>query len=534
MKRTKSILAAALALGIAFGLIACGGKKDESSGTNGGTAQTGGNSSSGGGVKSTSKHVVINYMTTGNKPTNGATEKMLEKLNAILNEKCNAELQIYYIPWTDYLTNYNLTLAQMDGSVDLVGTATDWLDAWKNSKNGAFLPLTEDMLKTNCPKTYASVSKEHWEMCKYNGDIYLIPEDNYAQWINHGFMYRGDWAKEAGLTNGVHSWEDMTTYFRSVKQKHPDIIPWDSDGGEATQLSGGYFASKNSFIPLDGINVYGMFGVNKSNLKKIYSPFLEGDDLVEFAKLMKQWDELGVWKKDVLNNTSSSNREEMYLGQVAAEQHHTQTWYTNVRPKLDENVPGSDCQFFWFGEESKTLTRMLITHGAMAISAGSKNPERALMVYDLIRNDKDCYNLFNYGILGEQYVIDGNGYRDRPAGYTDDANGITTNYWWGRNDDLEIRDAKGAWPQYDEISKIYESVAIDYPYGQIVWDVDNINTQLENISDVQANYMTRIAYGKVDDPAKFVAEYRAALKKAGIESVIAEVQKQVDAFLAGK
>ena len=33
-------------------------------------------------------------------------------------------------------------------------------------------------------------------------------------------------------------------------------------------------------------------------------------------------------------------------------------------------------------------------------------------------------------------------------------------------------------------------------------------------------------------PAALVAEYRAALKKAGIESVIAEVQKQVDDFLA--
>ena len=524
MKRTAKLIAAGMALGAAALLTSCGGDKKAAAATGSGS----------GGSSDTSKHVVINYMTTGNKPTNGATEKMLERLNKILNEKCNAELQIYYIPWTDYLTNYNLTLAQMDGSVDLVGTATDWLDAWKNSKNGAFLALDEEMIRTYAPKTYLSVSQEHWDMCKYNGDIYLIPEDNYAQWINHGFMYRGDWAREAGLANGVHSWEDMTAYFRSVKEKHPDVIPWDSDGSNATQLSGGYLASKGSFIPLDGINVYGMFGVNKSDLKTVYSPFLEGDDLVEFARLMKDWDTVGVWKKDVLNNTSSSNRDEMYLGQTAADQHHTQTWYTQVRPQMDETQPGSDCQFFWFGEESKTLTRMLITHGAMAISAGSKNPERALMVYDLIRNDPECYRLFNYGIEGEQYIIDANGYRDRPAGYTEDANGIVTDYWWGRNDGLELRDARGAWTQYDEISAIYEGVAIDYPYGQIVWNIDGINTQLENISDVQSNYMNRIAYGKVDDPVQFVAEYRAALKKAGIETVIAEIQKQVNDFLAQK
>ena len=186
MKRVKSAftatISAALALGLVAGLTSCGGKKE--------AAKTG---------NDLSKHVVIQYMTTGNKPTNGATEEMLAKLNAILTEKVNAEVQIYYIPWTDYLTNYNLTLAQMDGSVDLVGTASDWLDAWKNSKNGAFLALDEDMLQKYAPKTYASVSKEHWDMCKYNGDIYLMPEDNYAQWINHGFMYRGDWARKLVL-----------------------------------------------------------------------------------------------------------------------------------------------------------------------------------------------------------------------------------------------------------------------------------------------------------------------------------------------
>jgi putative aldouronate transport system substrate-binding protein len=64
-----------------------------------------------------------------------------------LMEKVNAKLDIYWIEWTDYLTNYNLTLAANDGSVDLVGTATTWLDAWPNAKRGAFLELTEDMLK---------------------------------------------------------------------------------------------------------------------------------------------------------------------------------------------------------------------------------------------------------------------------------------------------------------------------------------------------------------------------------------------------
>lgn len=107
----------------------------------------------------TSEHVVITYMTTGGAPEGNQTDAMLEQLNKILTEKVNAELEVYYIDWTDYLSNYNLTLARMDGTVDLVGTASDWLDAWPNAKNGAFLELSEDMLKTYAPKTWASVSE---------------------------------------------------------------------------------------------------------------------------------------------------------------------------------------------------------------------------------------------------------------------------------------------------------------------------------------------------------------------------------------
>lgn len=79
-------------------------------------------------------------MTTGDKPTGTGSryEEMMTELNKILTEKVNAELDIYFIPWTDYLSNYNLTLAQMDGTVDLVGTASDWLDAWPKGKDRCF------------------------------------------------------------------------------------------------------------------------------------------------------------------------------------------------------------------------------------------------------------------------------------------------------------------------------------------------------------------------------------------------------------
>lgn len=482
------------------------------------------------GAIDTSEHVVITYMTTGDKPTNGATEEVIAELNKILKEKVNAEIEIYYIGWTDYLSNYNLTLAQMDGTVDLVGTASDWLDAWPNAKNGAFLELSEEMLKTYAPKTWEQVSPENWEMSKYNGEIYLIPEDNFVQWTNHGFIYRLDWAKEAGLTNGAHTWDDMTTFFKYVKENKKDVLPWDSDGSHNLQMASGWMASHTDFVPIDGIAAGGLYGGSKDDLYTVWSPFYEGTELVEFAKLMKQWDEIGVWKTDVLNNTGIDNREEMYLEQTSADQHHTETWFGTVEPEMRKrhNV---DTGFFYFGEESGNVVSLNITHGAMAISAASKNPERALMVYDLIRNDEECYRLFNYGIQGKQYDIDENGYKVEPEGYNSDTDAITINYWWGRNDNLELKDGKRNHEAYEELKAAYDKVKITYPYGQFIAEVSSIQAQINNINEIHNNYMKQIAYGKYNGSAEdIVTEYRAALKQAGFEDVISELQAQVDAL----
>ncbi len=482
----------------------------------------------------TSEHVVITYMTTGGAPTNGATEEMLEQLNAILTEKVNAELSIYYIDWTDYLSVYNLTLAQMDGTVDLVGTASDWLDAWPNVKNGAFLELSEDMLKTYAPQTWASVPAENWDLCKYNGEIYLMPEDNYAQWTNHGYAYRLDWAKEAGLENGVHSWEDLTTYFKYVKEAYPDVIPWDSDGTQYAQMVSGWISSHSNYVSIDGLNAGAMWGGTKDDLYTVYSPYMtDTDSLVEYAKMMKEWDEIGVWKTDVLNNTASDNREDYKIGRVAAEQHHTQTWTDLCSHKpgytIYEDDEDAETGFFYFGEETQNVVALSITHGAMAVSAASKNPERALMVYDLLRNDPDCYKLINYGIQGKQWDVNDEGLRIQPDTYNKDTDAITTNFWWGRNDDLEIKDATMNWDAIDKLYAEYDKIKINYPYGQFVADVDNIQSMINNISEIHTNYMKQISYGKYKGTAEeIVAEYQAALEAAGINEVTAELQRQFD------
>ncbi len=548
----KKTLAVLLAVSMTAGLAACGG------GDSAPTADTGSGSAADDAADrdaaaaedamsdaDTSEHVVITYMTTGDAPSGDALNTyndMMEKLNAILTEKVNAELETYFISWTDYLANYNLTLAQMDGSVDLVGTSSDWLDSWPNAKNGAFLELSEEMLQTYAPQTWASVPADHWELCKYDGEIYLMPEDNYAQWTNHGYIYRMDWAKEAGLADGVHSWEDMTAYWKYCKEAFPDLIAlWDSDGTSYNAMAGGWIASHSDYVSIDGINAGAMWGGRKDDLYTVYSPYVtETDLLVEFARLMKEWDEIGVWPTDVLNNTSMTEdmNADMYrIGQVAAVQKHTEMW-TGLVSALPQNTiyqenPDADTGFFYFGEEQGNVVELSITHGAMAVSAGSENPGRALMVYDLLRNDPECHMLFCQGVEGVSYEVTEDGLMTKPEGFnadTQNINGIT-NFWWGRNDDILLRNAQNNWEKIDALYAEYDKVKIPYPYGQFIVNTDEIQSYIQNITEIHTNYMKQICYGKYSGTAEeIVAEYQNALKAAGIDTVTEELQRQMDAI----
>ena len=78
----------------------------------------------------------------------------------------------------------------------------------------------------------------------------------------------------------------------------------------------------------------------------------------------------------------------------------------------------------------------------------------------------------------------------------------------------------------DALYAIYDGVKINYPYGQVVFELSNIQMYLDNLSNVYNTYMPRIVFGMVDDPEAFVAEFRAQLKAAGINTIVLELAEK--------
>lgn len=474
----------------------------------------------------------ITMLVMGDKPTNGRLEAMLDKLNERLVEKVNAKLDFFYVEWADWQTQYNLQLLSGDDNVDLITTATDWLFAWENAEKGAFLPLSEEMLQEHAPKTWAQVDADgHWDLTKLDdGQIYFMPEDNFTQYTNHGFFYRGDWATEAGFENGdITKFEDFTKYFQWVKENKPEAYPWDV-AGENTGAMNGYLTGHTDMQWLQQVSAgnYYPFEVSESDPYTVTSWLMEGDALVEWAELAKEWNELGVWREDALNYDGDA-RELLYAGLNGTDQHHTQTYIGQIYDNLSKKQPGSDPKFFYWGQENGNVFKDILTHGAMAVSAYSQHPEKALEVYDVIRNDEEAYRLINYGIEGTDYIVTDDGKLGYPEGYDSSTDSLGSNFWAGRMDEFELDKVTDA-PNKQEIYDELNGVAEDYPYSTLLINKDAIDPTLAAMAAVLAQYLPQINYGKVDDPAAAVAEMREALLAAGYEDARASIQADMDAW----
>jgi hypothetical protein len=469
----------------------------------------------------------------GDNPTNGKLEKILaDKINPRLKELASAELSLRYISWSDWQNQYQLTMASGDTAIDLVITATDWLFAWEIARKGGFLGMTDDLIKTNAPITWSEIPSSHWDVCRADGKIWFIPEDQYTQYTNHGVFWRGDWAREGGVTQ-VTNFAELEAYLDAVKKFHPEAVPYDVSGPNEDRydaMMDGFFQEKNMTQGIRGIATgnYGIFRYSLNDPYKVISEYYEGPEFLEAAALFDRWAKRGFWREDVLNYTGDT-QQQLELGLSGLRQHHSITYYSGVRPTMDRLFPGSDMGYFYWGMTNKNVVKDLITHGAMAINAASKNPEKALQVYDLLRNDKQIYQWYNFGIEGEDYVLTSDGRRDWPPNYDPDAdNGIGGNFWGGRNDKLEIADAKW-WSGTNGLIAELNSFAKDYPLEKFAFDNSSVAAEISAVGDVCATYLPQITYGKTTNPEKAVADFRAALQAAGFEKVRDEIQRQLNA-----
>lgn len=477
----------------------------------------------------TSKPVTIKMIQLGDPPAGGADKKVFEELNKKLKEKVNATIDMTWIEWNNYETKYQMTLASGE-PVDLIFSTSTWLNLWDNAEKGSFMNL-EEMLPYYAPKLWADTKQIEWEGCTYKGHIVALPEHRFMQLSTPLAAYRLDWAKSFGLES-ITSIEDLGKYLQGIKDKMPEVIPYAATGGAVSnEFYSLYLRQKTKYV--EGPGSTGMFSaiVSKSYEEpwSIVCPIFD-DWFVDFAKTMKQWGDAGYWPQDVMASKKDA-KTTLLAGTSGMFTCNVANYYPLINEFKQQQPNGSIDAFFFDGAPRNQVIKDVVTQDACSITANAANPERALMIYDLFQYDKEIYMLTQYGIEGQQYVIV-DGKRARPEGYDKKRDDYAFDMWSTRNDALSVPSVEDDVTVTKAINDKIYPWAVDNPWGSFLMDNNPINAEKTAISEVCSKFGPSIMFGKAGDPVKAVEDFRSALKIAGIDKYVAEVQKQCDAYKA--
>lgn len=472
----------------------------------------------------TSQFVTVKMLVLGDPPAGDTDKKMLEVLNPILEERMNANLEMTWIEWNNYETKYQMELVS-GTPYDLVFTSSTWLNLWDNVSKNAFMDIT-DLLPYYAPQLWADTTEGEWAQCRYDGRIYALPEHRMWQLSTPGFAYRLDWAREFGLDR-VASMDDLEKYCDGILEKKAGVIPFNVSGSiNSTEFYTLWINQDTDYV--FGPGTVGMnaptANVSLDDCWTIASPIFD-DEFVDFAIKMKEWGDRGYWPTDVLSATIDA--ETMFLSGQSGLYHANVANLYGLYEKMEKEDPDAEIDIFFDAEKRGKVVADSVTQDACAVSAYAANPERALMMYDLFQYDEEIYHLTQYGVEGVNYAVDEDGYRVKPEGYDDQMDAYYWDMWSTRNDSLNIPEFNPNQSKIDEINAKIKPWSVTSPWGSFMLDTSMVENEITAINEAATTWLPAIQFGKAGDPEAAVEELRSALKGAGIDAYIEEVNRQM-------
>jgi putative aldouronate transport system substrate-binding protein len=313
----------------------------------------------------------------------------------------------------------------------------------------------------------------------------------------------------------MENFEDIEEYCDIIKETHPEMecIDLYSTAPEIFFM----YMENQGLAAFNGIR-YLWYDPNAENPTVMTSYELEKTP--EFLEMMARWNEKGFYSKSALSDTDSTKFQN---GKAALKIHNIDSYVGQaiLHPEYDIH----------YSNMVKDVAHLPYTQDCMVISNTSKNPERAMALWDLITNDQEVYDAFYYGIEGTSYELNDEG----QFKVLDTDNYGTSAMWSARSDALN-RQAIGTPDDYktniDEFESHIVSGQGNEKFTGFVLDTSSFETQLAACNNVQQQYWWPLELGYTDAESG-LADYQSQMEAAGIETMKEAAQKQLDAYVAG-
>lgn len=407
----------------------------------------------------------------------GACERMSKKVSDITSEKLGFDVQLEQIPTENYENSLWQRLME-ENAPDIF-----YLPGKQALSNYVYeneiYPLSA--LLERHPDLYNVFTEEQWNCKKKHRTIYAIPvatSDCYCM----GFMARKDILQEMGVqAEQIRTMDQLHELLKQVKQQYPDMVPVVPDYGRVQQELGQ--------DPLGDD-----LGVLMANGGTVVTNLYASEAYAQLCTEMYRWYQEGLILKNACMRTESA---------------------TDLMDAC--NGFGFFCKFNadfaercsrTYGEELEVIRLSTPTRNSSGMADGWCLPvqqslkEEALDFLEMLYTDPELATLFLYGD-GEE------------GGW--------------ENADVNLRAAETQ-TEMDSREVEEETAVSSKAYGFVFNTSQSIN-ELDACRVVAKRYDAALTSGCLN-PNEAIPRFLQELQEAGIESVIAEKQRQLNDWLA--
>ncbi len=361
------------------------------------------------------------------------------------------------------------------------------------------------------------VGKDDISCCTIEDFLWGVPNMHERSNPNC-FVVRTDLLQESGIkAEDIKTIEDMDALYAKVKQLHPDMTVYNG----SYNLTPPYTAT--TFDALGGGN-YGVLMNNGQDTT--VTNFYESDEFRKLVDIMYDWNKKGYLSKDLATGTDSGEAL-MRAGNTFS---FSSMWKPNSKMEKDA-MTGFDTTVIRVTEPAcYTSTTNALGY---AISANSENPEKAMTLLNWIYKTKEANDLLNWGIEGKDYVVQDDGTINYPEGVTADNVGYHQDFGWAMLNQYNSYVWNGNAPTvWDEYQKVRDNAIVSKAYG-FTFNTIPVTNEIAALTQVYNQYLPALGAGSVD-PESGIKEFNDALYSAGLQTVMDEKQKQLDAWLSSK
>ncbi len=479
--------------------------------------------------------VTLHYYLTG-FPGQPDLEKVFAEANKYIQTIYpHITVQFHLSADADYPTH--MSLAQSMGEqIDIVGTFG--LTYQTEMSNGAYMDVTEYLdefpaLMSCLPefaygwgqmdgKTYGF---PNWQQCNYGNQAIMIDQTHADKYNFDNQALTDAIASAQFLSNSVY--DVLESYMKAAKDAGDDtliLLPL-YDLNELGIVSRGYEEILNGF--------YYAWDDETCQLVNIFKT----QEFKDYCAKIQEWYAEGYIKPDLVGGNYGLGSQNAYKLGFHPISLSGEAFVPNFY-QLRKNQYGYDnLEFFGVNKSTEEFyIGYTYAAGLTCVGRDCVSPRDALRVIELLYTDETLQNLLVYGIEGEHYDKndDGTIYTyDYDSGQANASSSYGLRKFTIGNSALTWINQSFDQEMYDWAFKDLAENGI--PSNLIGWSPDTgaVAGKLNSVNSTLKEY-SRLGRYKLDDWESVYDEFITKLEASGYDEVMAHLQAQIDAFLAGK